>query len=109
MKLGIHFMNFTHPDGAAAVIVASERRAKELGLEILAEIVDWGYWGNDPAYMGIAPVFATANALERAGIGFDQRDEVPEGARRQGAAGLSLQQPPARPQDPSRVLGQACA
>src|SRR5882724_9665900 len=63
-------------DGAAAVIVASERRAKELNLEILAEIVDWGYWGNDPAYMGIAPVFATANALDRSGISFDQLDVI---------------------------------
>jgi acetyl-CoA C-acetyltransferase len=47
-----------------------------LGLEILAEIVDWGYWGNDPAYMGIAPVFATANALERAALKFDQLDHI---------------------------------
>ena len=70
------FNSCARSDGAAAVIVASEKRAKELGLEILAEIIDWGYWGNDPAYMGIAPVFATANALERAGIGFDQIDLI---------------------------------
>jgi len=70
------FNSCAKSDGAAAVIVASEKRAKELGLEILAEIVDWGYWGNDPAHMGIAPVFATANALERAGIGFDQIDLI---------------------------------
>jgi len=70
------FNSCARSDGAAAVIVASEKRAKELGLEILAEIVDWGYWGNDPAYMGIAPVFATANALERAGLSFDQIDLI---------------------------------
>ncbi len=70
------FNSCARSDGAAAVIVASEKRAKELGLEIMAEIVDWGYWGNDPAHMGIAPVFATANALERAGIGFDQLDLI---------------------------------
>ncbi len=70
------FNSCARSDGAAAVIVASEKRAKELGLEILAEIVDWGYWGNDPAHMGIAPVFATANALERAGITFDQIDLI---------------------------------
>ncbi len=70
------FNSCARSDGAAAVIVASEKRAKELGLEILAEIVDWGYWGIDPAHMGIAPVFATANALERAGIGFDQLDHI---------------------------------
>ncbi len=70
------FNSCARSDGAAAVIVASEKRAKELGLEILAEIVDWGYWGNDPAQMGIAPVFATANALERSGISFDQVDHI---------------------------------
>src|SRR5258706_6849767 len=70
------FNSCARSDGAAAVIVASEKRAKELGLEILAEIVDWGYWGNDPAHMGVAPVFATANALERAGISFDQLDLI---------------------------------
>lgn len=70
------FNSCARSDGAAAVIVASEKRAKELGLEILAEIVDWGYWGNDPAHMGLAPVFATANALERAGVSFDQIDLI---------------------------------
>jgi acetyl-CoA C-acetyltransferase len=63
-------------DGAAAVIVASEKRAKELGLEIIAEIVDWGFYGNDPAYMGIAPVFASAEALKRSNLTFDQMDAV---------------------------------
>ncbi len=63
-------------DGAAAIIVASEEKAKELKLEILGEIVDWGYWGNNPAHMGIAPVFATANALERSGLKFQDIDLV---------------------------------
>ena len=39
-------------DGAAAVIVTTEARAKELGLPIVAEIKGWGYFGNDPAHMG---------------------------------------------------------
>jgi acetyl-CoA acetyltransferase len=70
------FNSCARSDGAAAVIVASEKRAKELGLEILAEIVDWDYYGNDPAHMGIAPVFATAEALNRAGLTFDQMDAI---------------------------------
>jgi acetyl-CoA C-acetyltransferase len=70
------FNSCARSDGAAAVIVASEKRALELKLEILGEIVSWGYWGNNPAHMGIAPVFATANALERAGIDFDKIDEI---------------------------------
>ncbi len=63
-------------DGAAVVIVASEERAKDLGLEILAEIKSWAFWGNNPAIMGISPVFATQSALERAGIKFGQLDEI---------------------------------
>lgn len=70
------FNSCARSDGAAAVIVASEKRAKELGLEILAEIVDWGYWGNNPAHMGVAPVFATAEALERSGLKFDDVDLI---------------------------------
>ena len=70
------FNSCARSDGAAAVIVASEKRALELKLEILGEIVSWGYWGNNPAHMGIAPVFATANALERAGINFDNLDQI---------------------------------
>jgi len=70
------FNSCARSDGAAAVIVASEKRAKELNLEILGEIVSWGYWGNNPAHMGVAPVFATALALERAGISFDKLDSI---------------------------------
>jgi acetyl-CoA C-acetyltransferase len=70
------FNSCARSDGAAAIIVASEAKAKELKLEILGEIVDWGYWGNNPAHMGVAPVFATANALERAGLQFGQMDIV---------------------------------
>ncbi len=70
------FNSCARSDGAAAVIVASEKRAKELKLEILAEVVDWAYYGNNPAHMGVSPVFATANALDRAGIRFDDLDLI---------------------------------
>lgn len=70
------FNSCARSDGAAAVIVASEKKAKELGLEILAEVVDWDYWGNNPAHMGVAPAFATAEALQRAGLQFDQIDLI---------------------------------
>lgn len=70
------FNSCARSDGAAAVIVASEQKAKELNLEILGEIVSWGYWGNNPAHMGVSPVFATATALERAGIRFDDLDLI---------------------------------
>jgi acetyl-CoA C-acetyltransferase len=70
------FNSCARSDGAAAVIVASEKRARELNLDILGEVVTWGYYGNNPAHMGIAPVFATAMTLERAGISFDQVDHI---------------------------------
>jgi acetyl-CoA C-acetyltransferase len=70
------FNSCARSDGAAAVIVASEKRAKELGLEIIAEVVDWGFYGNNPAHMGVAPVFAVQEALSRAGLQFDQMDNI---------------------------------
>lgn len=63
-------------DGAAVVIVTSEERAQDLGLEIMAEVHAWGFWGTSPAYMGIAPVFATGVALERAGMRFTDLDHI---------------------------------
>ncbi len=63
-------------DGAAAVIVTTEEMAKDLGLEILGEIKSWGFYGINPAHMGIGPVFATQEALDRAGLKFSDLDEV---------------------------------
>jgi 3-oxoadipyl-CoA thiolase len=55
-------------DGAAAVVLTSEERARELGREPLARIVSSASAGVDPAYMGIGPVPSTRRALERAGL-----------------------------------------
>ncbi|MGV3573067.1 MAG: acetyl-CoA C-acyltransferase [Ramlibacter sp.] len=54
-------------DGAAAVVVMSARKAKELGLEPLATIRAFGTSGLDPKTMGMGPVPATKKALKRAG------------------------------------------
>jgi len=54
-------------DGAVALIIASEERARELGLTPLARIASWGWAGLDPARMGLGPVFASALALDAAG------------------------------------------
>jgi acetyl-CoA C-acetyltransferase len=54
-------------DGAAAVVVMSAAKAKELGLTPLASIRSFGTSGLDPATMGMGPVPATRKALERAG------------------------------------------
>jgi acetyl-CoA acetyltransferase family protein len=55
-------------DGAACVVVTSEERPRELGREPLARLVSGASAGVDPAYMGIGPVPATREALERAGL-----------------------------------------
>jgi acetyl-CoA C-acetyltransferase len=54
-------------DGAAAVVVMSAKKAKELGLKPLATIRAFGTSGLDPKIMGMGPVPATKKALERAG------------------------------------------
>ncbi len=63
-------------DGAAAIIVATERKAKELGLEILGELKGWGFVGNNPAHMGVSPALAAPIALKNAGISFDALDQI---------------------------------
>lgn len=55
-------------DGASAMIVATERKAKELGLEILGYIRAYAYAGVDPALMGIGPAYAIPKALKKAGL-----------------------------------------
>src|SRR5436190_9048349 len=58
-------------DGAACVVLATEERAKSLGLEPLARFVASGSAGVDPGYMGVGPIPATRKALERAGLTID--------------------------------------
>jgi len=54
-------------DGAAALVLASGRKARELGLTVLGKIRSWAFAGCDPARMGLGPVLATPKALRRAG------------------------------------------
>jgi acetyl-CoA C-acetyltransferase len=58
-------------DGAAAVLVMSDTKAKELGLTPRARIVTAATWGNEPEYMGVAPIGAIKKALDRAGMTID--------------------------------------
>ena len=55
-------------DGAAALVVMSDRKAKELGLEPLARVVSTGTTGLSPEIMGLGPVEASRQALARAGM-----------------------------------------
>ncbi len=63
-------------DGAAAVLVASERAVDRLGLEPVARVVANGVTGGDPEIMGIGPVYSTQKALARAGWSVEDIDTV---------------------------------
>jgi acetyl-CoA C-acetyltransferase len=63
-------------DGAAAVVVMSDRKAAELGITPLARIVSTGVTGLSPEIMGLGPVEASRRALARAGMAIDDIDLV---------------------------------
>jgi acetyl-CoA C-acetyltransferase len=63
-------------DGAAAVIVASERKAKALGLKPLGCVAAYASAGVDPALMGTGPIPATQRCLARAGWTADELDLI---------------------------------
>jgi 3-oxoadipyl-CoA thiolase len=63
-------------DGAAALLIASARKAEELGLRPLARIVASASAGVDPRFMGMGPVPATRKALARAGLSVRDLDLV---------------------------------
>lgn len=63
-------------DGAAAVLLMTARAAQARGLTPMARLVSYGHAGVDPQYMGIGPVPATRNALQRAGLTLDQIDVI---------------------------------
>ena len=63
-------------DGAAALVIASEERARELGVESLGAFVGSAVAGVDPRVMGIGPVPAVRKLLERSGVGVEELDLV---------------------------------
>lgn len=63
-------------DGAAALVIMSKEKAEELGLTPLATIVANAGAGVDPSVMGLGPVQATKNALDRANMELSQIDLI---------------------------------
>ncbi|WP_426507949.1 acetyl-CoA C-acetyltransferase [Dactylosporangium sp. McL0621] len=63
-------------DGAAAVVIMSDTKARELGITPLARIVSTGVTAMSPEIMGIGPVEASRAALRRAGMTIDDVDLV---------------------------------
>jgi acetyl-CoA C-acetyltransferase len=63
-------------DGAAAAVVMSDRKAKELGIRPLARVVSTGVSSLAPEFMGLGPIEASRQALRRAGMTIDDVDIV---------------------------------
>ena len=63
-------------DGAAAVLLMSDTKAKELGLTPRARIVTAATYGNEPELMGVAPIGAIKKVLDRAGMTIGDVDAV---------------------------------
>jgi acetyl-CoA C-acetyltransferase len=63
-------------DGAAAVVITSDRKAKELGLQPLARIIATGVSALEPELMGLGPIEASRQALRRAKMTIDDIDIV---------------------------------
>jgi acetyl-CoA C-acetyltransferase len=63
-------------DGSAAVLVMSEDRAAELGIQPLARIVASAVAGLEPEYMGMGPKFAVRKVLEQAGMTLGDIDVI---------------------------------
>jgi len=63
-------------DGAAALVLSSDRYAAEHGLEPIGRLVGWAAVGVDPATMGIGPVPASRRALQQAGLTLEDMDLI---------------------------------
>jgi acetyl-CoA acyltransferase len=63
-------------DGAAFVVVMSEKMVKELNLEPIARMMSYAVAGCEPRLMGIGPVFAVPKALAQAGLSLSQIDQI---------------------------------
>ncbi|MBS0512459.1 MAG: thiolase family protein [Proteobacteria bacterium] len=61
-------------DGAAALVMMSEDKCRELGLQPIAYVVDWAIAALDPMVMGLGPAYAIPKVLKKAGLAMDQVD-----------------------------------
>ncbi len=95
-------------DGAAAVMLMSAEKAKELGVPVLARIVAYANAGVDPTIMGIGPVAATQKCLSKAGWTTADLDLI-EANEAFAAQALSVNQELAWDTDKVNVNGGAIA
>ncbi len=63
-------------DGAAALVIASGEAVEKYGLKPMAKLISWGQGGVDPSIMGVGPVPASRQAMNKIGIKIDDIDLV---------------------------------
>ena len=63
-------------DGAAAIVLASGEAVEKYGLKPMAKLISWGQGGVDPKIMGVGPVPASRQAMEKAGLTIEDMDLV---------------------------------
>ena len=63
-------------DGAAAIILASGEAVEKYGLKPMVKLIGWGQGGVDPKIMGVGPVPASRQAMEKAGLKIEDMDLV---------------------------------
>ena len=63
-------------DGAAALVIMTDEKAKELGVTPMAKFIGGASAGVDPSIMGVGPVYATRKALKKTGMTLDQIDLI---------------------------------
>lgn len=63
-------------DGAAAMVLASGEAVEKYGLKPMARLISWGHGGVDPRIMGLGPVPACRQALEKSGLSIDDVDLI---------------------------------
>jgi len=63
-------------DGAAAIVLCSGEAVEKYGLKPMAKLVSWGQGGVDPKIMGVGPVPASRQAMDKAGLTIDDIDLV---------------------------------
>jgi acetyl-CoA acyltransferase 2 len=95
-------------DGAAALVIAGEEFVKSKNLQPLGRIVSWAYAGVEPEFMGIGPVPASLQALEKSGLKLSDMDliEVNEAF---AAQYLAVEQELGLDRDKTNVNGGAIA
>ena len=61
-------------DGAAAIVLASKQAVEKYGLKPMAKLVSWGQGGVDPKIMGVGPVVASRQAMDKVGLKMEDID-----------------------------------